>query len=198
MQKPEESLEDFRVRATEKVVPPPAVVWLRFTGDVKVLKPLAGRTATSNTYRFSWFQSALAAAGAVGMMALVLLSAVFIGINDVPQVDTAGISNELETDRPSVYGLTPSEEPHSPEIRTVETSPPADDKVRPVRSAAKPRLARRIQPIAYRPGRQGSRPHHVVTKFVPTTLVIYAENGEIKTRIEPQIAALYKNSLTNN
>jgi len=36
----------------------------------------------------------------------------------------------------------------------------------------------------------------MVTRFVPTTLVIYAENGEIKTRIEPRLAAIYNKPLT--
>jgi hypothetical protein len=31
-----------------------------------------------------------------------------------------------------------------------------------------------------------------VSEFVPTTLIIYIENGEIKTRIEPQLTAAYK------
>jgi hypothetical protein len=50
------------------------------------------------TYRFSWFQSALAAAGAVAVVALVLLSAIVIGMYDPPggpdvvSVDTAGDS----------------------------------------------------------------------------------------------------------
>jgi len=35
----------------------------------------------------------------------------------------------------------------------------------------------------------------MVTGFVPTTLVIYAENGEIKTRIEPQLTSGYKKQL---
>jgi DNA replication protein DnaC len=41
----------------------------------------------------------------------------------------------------------------------------------------------------------------VVTKLVPTTLVIYAENGKIKTRIEPQLTSRDKKGrrfLTSN
>jgi hypothetical protein len=36
-----------------------------------------------------------------------------------------------------------------------------------------------------------------VSDFVPTTLVIYIENGEIKTRIVPQLNAGYKKSTSS-
>jgi hypothetical protein len=36
----------------------------------------------------------------------------------------------------------------------------------------------------------------MVTGFVPTTLVIYAEKGQIKTRIEPQLVSGYKKQST--
>lgn len=40
--------------------------------------------------------------------------------------------------------------------------------------------------------RRSRRPRLKITNFVPTTLIIYAENGKIKTRIEPQLTAAYK------
>src|SRR5206468_394286 len=33
------------------------------------------------------------------------------------------------------------------------------------------------------------------TKFIPTTLIIYVEKGEVKSRIEPQLTAAYKKPL---
>jgi len=36
----------------------------------------------------------------------------------------------------------------------------------------------------------------MVADFVPTTLIIYPENGEIKTRIEPQLTAVYRKPIT--
>lgn len=210
MRKPEESLDDFAVKSVETVaVPPPAVVWLRFTGDVEVLKPLAHQELPANTgptkgqtYRFSWFQSALAAAGAVAVVALVLLSAIVIGMYDPPtgpdvaSVDTAGDSSDAVIVSQPEDGLIGTEEPLNPEIVTTRSSPLTNNKVRPIRSAVKPRPAKRVELVAYRPRRQLRRPQHVVTGFVPTTLVIYAENGEIKTRIEPQLSAAYKKPLT--
>jgi hypothetical protein len=44
---------------------------------------------------------------------------------------------------------------------------------------------------AFRPQRVARKPRLVRTDFVPTKLVIYAEDGEIKTRIEPQLTAAY-------
>jgi hypothetical protein len=37
---------------------------------------------------------------------------------------------------------------------------------------------------------QPPQPRIFVSDFVPTTLVIYAENGEIKKRIEPNVGGL--------
>jgi hypothetical protein len=85
----------------------------------------------------------------------------------------------------------------SPEILvTTEGSPLTNNKVRTGRSTVKPKTRKARELVAYRPRRQLRRPQHVVTSFVPTTLVIYAENGEIKTRIEPQLSAAYKKPLT--
>jgi hypothetical protein len=38
----------------------------------------------------------------------------------------------------------------------------------------------------YRPRQLARTSRIVMSSFVPTTLIIYIENGEIKTRIEPQ------------
>jgi hypothetical protein len=34
-----------------------------------------------------------------------------------------------------------------------------------------------------------------MSEFVPTTLVIYIKNGEVKTRIEPQLTATHKKTI---
>jgi hypothetical protein len=210
MQKPEESLDDFTVRAMdiEKTPGPPAVVFLRFRGDVEVLKPLAARERLANPgpaagkalvstspYRLSWFQSFLAAGGALAVMVLILLSAVLIGIYDPPpgpdvaSVDTVGSPGDEEIVVPE-EAATQTEEPLSSESITAQSSPPADDAVHPLRAITKPSPATRsTQRAAYKPRRVSRRP--VVPRFVPTTLVIYAENGEIKTRIEPRHTAFY-------
>jgi len=215
MQKPEESLDDFNVRAVvEKDPGPPALVSLRSRGGVKTLKPLAsqvmaipasalGNTAVRpNRYRFSWFQSALASAGALAIMALALGSAVLIGMYDPPpgpEVSIVEQAPEDSGDAPiaseSDEVLAQTEEPLNTEVFTAQTTPLVDAEVRPMRRATKPMPVRRIQLVAYRP-RQLRRPMPSVTRFVPTTLVISAENGEVKTRIEPWLTAVYRKPLT--
>ena len=57
------------------------------------------------------------------------------------------------------------------------------------RSAARPRVlfaANRVR-HHFLP-----RPQFIVSDFVPTTLVIYVDKGQIKTRLEPQLTATYK------
>ena len=214
MRKPEESLEDFTVKAIaiEKAAAPAPVGSLRFTGDVEVLKPLASREGRANPdpaagdkfvrpvpNRPSWFGRSLALGGGLAVIALIFLSAVFIGSYDPPAepsvgpVDTAGNPSDAATDhRPQR-----TERPLKSDIFAGQNSTPASGELRPLRSIAKPRLERPpVQVAAYRPRRQPRRPRLVVTRFVPTTLVIYAENGEIKTRIEPRLAAVYTKPLT--
>jgi hypothetical protein len=48
----------------------------------------------------------------------------------------------------------------------------------------------------YRPRQLARTSHLVMSSFVPTTLIIYIENGEIKTRIERQLTQRQKNELT--
>ena len=39
-------------------------------------------------------------------------------------------------------------------------------------------------------------PQFIVSEFVPTTMFIFVENGEVKSRIEPQLTAGYKRPST--
>jgi hypothetical protein len=202
MRKPEESLDDFTVKAIEleKVPGPPAVVWLRFTGGVEVVKPLASRQdpthpgpTTGN--RISWFHRSLAVSGALAVIALIFLSAIFIGIYDRPTgPEVAAVDTDGAPDDAAIVSQLEQEQ-LAPDIPTSQNATPVDDAARPVYSS-KPRLTGRVHRAAYEPRRQSRRPQHGMTRFVPTTLVISAENGEIKTRIEPQLAAVYKKPLT--
>jgi hypothetical protein len=106
MKYPKESLDDFVVPALEPTEPPHAVR-LRLTGEVEVLKPLArwegpakmvpiaveiadGRSwfdrslADRAPASLSWFHRSLALGGTVAMVALVLTSAIVIGMYDRP------------------------------------------------------------------------------------------------------------------
>jgi hypothetical protein len=197
MRKPEESLEDFTVKAIaiEKASEPARVASLRFRGQVEVLRPLASWDGPADAgppvSRLPWFQRSLAVVGGLAVIALMFLSAIFFGMYDQPAEPSVGLSDPA-TD----HGPMRTERPLKPDIFAAQNSTPAGDELPQVRSIVKPRSERpRVQVAAYRPRRQSRRPP-VVPRFVPTTLVIYAENGEIKKRIEPRLSAVYKKPLT--
>ena len=198
MRKPEESLEDFTVKAIaiEKASEPARVASLRFRGQVEVLRPLASWDGPADAgppvSRLPWFQRSLAVVGGLAVIALMFLSAIFFGMYDQPAVPSVGLSDPA-TD----HGPMRMERPLKPDIFATQNSTPAGDELSQVRSIVKPRSERpRVQVTAYKPRRQPRRPQPAVPRFVPTTLVIYAENGEIKKRIEPRISAVYKKPLT--
>ena len=206
MRKPYESLDDFIVKATPENVDPPRPVSLRLTGEVEVLKPLArwehpGQIAPTKAeiqlrpvpHRFSWFHRSLLVGGGITMTALVFTSAILIGVSDsaVPpetaNVEFIEVPNEAER-------LLPEEAPLSSDIFSTSESGEETGPVRtPVRRANRNRFRRAAAPVRTtvrkalpRPAKQ---PHQLlVSKFVPTTLVIYIENGLIKSRIEPWLA----------
>jgi hypothetical protein len=134
--------------------------------------------------------------GSLVMLALVILSSIFSGIQD-PSLETLNVSSvgmidRLEDRQPrasKVLGPFSSFPDKTPQ-RSLEQGAAAFEIVR-VMPAARPVVA------VYRPERiPQRRPKLVVSKFVPTTLIIYPENGVIKTRIEPQLTAAYKRSST--
>jgi len=198
MRKPEESLEDFTVKAIaiEKAAEPARVASLRFRGQVEVLRPLASwdgpADAGPSASRLPWFQRSLAVVGGLAVIALMFLSAIFFGMYDQPAEPSVTLSDPATDHSPMR-----TERPLKPDIFAAQNSTPAGDVLPPVRSIAKPLPLRpRVQVAAYRPRRQTRRPQPAVPGFVPTTLVIYAENGEIKTRVEPRLAAVYKKPQT--
>ncbi len=215
MRKPAESLESFNVKPALGAAEAPDPVALSLTGEFELLQPLVWREDRAkfkvvteytyvrpSTHRVSWFQRTLALGSSFALIALILLSAILVGIYEptdestIGSVDSSGDPSYLAMDR-SEDTLTPIEEPLNSD--TFPASPTLeDDQLR----TARPRISRqRVRLAAYRPLRRIRRPLRVVTKyvptdFVPTTLVIYAENGEIKTRIEPWLAVAYRKPLT--
>jgi len=182
-------------------------------GQVEVLKPLvhshalekreaviSGPIRRRSPLQPSLFRRTQAAAGSFALIGLILLSGILVAIYepiDDPMFGSAssnGIPIDLAMDHD--VSLTPVEGPlafdsFSPR-RTLES-----DHFRAVRSIARPRRAkRRVRLAAHRPAPRIRGPLISVTEFVPTTLVIYAENGEIKRRIEPQLTAVYKKPLS--
>lgn len=227
MQRLTESLDEFVVKAEEINIEPPRPVSVRFTGEVEVLKPLEGwagpaKAVASETFALpepsglSWFHRSLVAGGAFTLGAVILASAVFIGMYEgavQPGSDPAEVA-ELATGLQSDDRLLPAEGPLASEIFTTTSSEPTEANSHSSSELRKPQSTFRIRKgprsafkSSARPGvrfdeyRQKSRKHRsppIVSAFVPTTLVIYIENGEIKTRIEPQLTGYSKPPTLSN
>ncbi|HUR99235.1 MAG TPA: hypothetical protein VMZ26_14300 [Pyrinomonadaceae bacterium] len=192
MWKPDESLDDYIGRTTDEVdSEAPRPVSLRRTGEVEVLKPLTlveirarrSRYAFRAAHQPLWFRHFLAAgSGALVMIAFALVSAILIGIND-RSGGTEVATNETQTDA----AITLPDEPFSLGFSSFASENGEAD---PVRSNTRRRPRPTIHLAASKPKRQ-LRPRLKLAKphFVPTTLVIYAKNGVINTRVEPWLQA---------
>lgn len=212
MRKPNESLDDFVVKAVPPEPPaePPSWVSLRLTGEVEVLKPLARWEAPAKPnpaildlrpapHRLSWFHRSLAVGGGLAIIAFIFVSAILVAIYDSPaelpesaasQFDNAGDPGELAIDVKPGGRLLPAKEPPMSDKFTTATTQLPFELPTAVRTIARSSFARlRARLTIPRPRRQPARPQIVVSEFVPTTQVIYIENGEIKSRIEPQLTA---------
>jgi hypothetical protein len=196
--KPSESLDDFIVKPVAEVdADAPRPVSLRRTGEVEVLSPLTP-PARSSRYVFRapfqplWFRRFLAVgSGALVMLAFVLVSAILVGIND------STVGPEVATNESLDEPLARSEEPYSLNIASFA---PAEDEADVVPPNVRRRTTRpAIQVAVNRPRRQ-FRPPLAPDEpdFIPTTLVIYAENGSINTRIEPWFQTGDKKTTTFN
>ena len=222
MRKPTESLDNFIGKSPSNVERPPRRVSLISMRKFEVVKPLATYEAPPKRNalvsdpslrllplgRRAPSYPSFAMGAALAVMILILASAVLIGINE-PAVEQAGLSVDFgmePADSSNDFAVEPSDWgadqviPDAP-IAGEEASAPQVPSTSPVRNRLhyfrtnarlgrakpSPRLA------AYRP----RRPRLVqVTDIVPTTLVIYPEDGEIKTRIEFQVSGLYGKPLT--
>src|SRR5687767_7589197 len=114
MRKPDESLDQYIVRPTPEVTSEPRrLVSLHGTGEIEVLKPLTSPEVRSGfrgfrrstPYQPLWFRRFIVVgSGALVMIALVLLSAILVGIGD-----PAGGPDVAGNERPD-DALTQSEE----------------------------------------------------------------------------------------
>lgn len=202
MRKPTESLNDYNVSHAPEVAPePPREVSLQRTGEIEVLKPLAHPEANVTAFKVHrrsqplWFRRFLVVgSGALVFIAMVLVSSILVGLSDAnPGSDVA---------RSGTPGnpLAQPEEPYTFDLSSPSTFDPATDLLEIVRSSVRRIPSRPIVHRVYRKPRPHLRPvlraEH--PKFVPTTLVIYAKNGVINTRIEPWIQSGDKKSPTVN
>jgi hypothetical protein len=189
MRKPNDSLDDYIVKPVDlSDLKPPRAVSLRGTGEVEILQPLTSEDfSTTRTFMFRrasdrqpvWFRRMICAgSGVLAWAGIVLISAIFMGLSEQTSGPTVGTGGQFLTT------LTPAEEPYNFDLST--SFPPVTLMNAP-RPSAK-RFARKVrQAVAsgtrrYTPSLQPALP-----KFVPTTLVIYAEDGVVKTRVEPWI-----------
>lgn len=184
MWKPDESLEDYTVRPVPQVASkPPRSVSLQRTGEVEVLKPLIipeVRTSWLGINRQLWFRRFLVAgSSALVMIALVLVTAILVGISD----QTSG--PDIATNEESDYTLPQPEELFSFDLSIPLTFVGSTGEI--VRSNTRRRSVRPTMHLAVNKPRRQFRPplEPEDPNFVPTTLVIYAQNGVITSHIEP-------------
>ena len=191
MRKPDEHLDYYSVKPATSLRPePPRAVSLWLTGEVEVLEPLIHeevpamivfKPRSTAAYQPLWFRRLITLGSlALAMIALVLLSAIFVGISD----PAAG--PDVATDVQPDDKLMQTEVPFGLEMFSPMRFAPGTgiDIVRATakRKVLRPRVQITQQPQQYARPLQPDEP-----KFVPTTLVIYAEDGVIKTRIEPWV-----------
>ena len=206
MRIPKESLDDFIGKAAARNKPdPPTVVHLRRTGEIEEIKPLAGwdgprrsryftRKAFTgkNPYGLSWFHRSLILSGSAVAAVLVAGIGIYFGVFGTPSDASSG-SDILAGRRQTERLRTPPKVMGPFELRTAPIVPTRTDEISDIQPVVKRRLIRpHVVRAVYRPRLVVRRPQLAVTNFVPTTLVIYAENGKIKSRIEPQLTAAYK------
>lgn len=132
-----------------------------------------------------WFRRFVAVgSGALVFVALVLVSAILVSITDQtagPTVATSSTTGDVVTQPDELFSFD-----LSVPLTFVE-SVQSSKRQRPVRhviTKTKPQLRAPLQPEE--------------PTFVPTTLVIYAQNGVINTRIEPWLQGGYKKLPTSN
>jgi hypothetical protein len=207
MRTPKESLEDFttgRIADPKPTNPPPVRVVLHPSGRVEVLKPVAlsedfaqhpaavaaplVSSVSGEAILASWGRRSMAFAGAFAVILLVFAAGLLIGLNYRP-AEPLGTPGDLALDQQLEKDLT-STDPDVIAPLTSTTSAPISDQPIAKRSVVNPSSARQrvLRPV-YRSRSIARVPKITLTGFVPTTLVIYVEKGEIRSRIEPQLSS---------
>ena len=193
MRKPDEKLDDFSAKpVTRSASKPPRPVSLQSTREVQTLKPLTEPVPVqTNTFTFRpnrrkqplWFRRFIAVGGGIiVIVAIVLVSAIFVAISD------SATEPEVAMNEMPDPGLMPAGAPFGFDSFSLpELATPDNDDAYVTRSHGERKPARRSNRVAHNKRRlMPPQPMQFPTpRFVPTTLVIYAENGEIKSRVEP-------------
>jgi hypothetical protein len=134
--------------------------------------------------------------GSLVVLVVTVLCGLFFAMPDAAS-GTSDASNLISNDRQVKRTPRPPKEPgtfvpfpardDSPSLAEVGPAYEVQsDVLKPIRTMPNTIAA------VYKPRPRSRRPALVMSKFVPTTLIIYPENGIIKTRIQPQLTAVYK------
>lgn len=208
MRVPQESLDDFTKNGAEREpAGPPAMKFLRSSGSFEVLKPLAraidaipsvpatkqvlARPAATPVERPVWWYRR-SVVFSVGVAIAALIAGIVAGLYTPP--GSAGIQGEAlaNLEREEIWTI-PSE-PAPAALPATNASLGYDRRSVVTTSTVKAKLLRPVNRAPYRPSRPARPSRFVMSSFVPTTLIIYIENGEIRTRTEPQLTGLRKKS----
>ena len=211
---PKDNLDDYRSRL-EPAEPPPSYVELGLSGETEVLTPLAvwegyvKGAPRKSLHRFSWFHRSLALSGAVAVIGLIAATGTFLKMYGPPSAPTDNLNSSV---------ISPTETSSEPQTNEIAETPDDTDEPGSLVDESSPSafMTPDVEPVVskrktYRPRMKRSAPrlrvlfaaarirHHflprpqfIFSDFVPTTLVIYVDKGQIKTRIEPQLTAAYK------
>jgi hypothetical protein len=189
--------------------PPPPAVSPRRSGDITVLKPLVrwedfekAKAAHDKKLRWpvlsqlSFFHRSIAVGGVGGFIAFILVMTVYFGFSAQP-VEQAASTVDLIAGRQKTRPVTPPKARNPFDHLAVSSSPAIlDEPVVPAivlrRRPARPHVIH----ADYRVRRVVRRPQLAMNKFIPTTLIIFVEKGEVKSRIEPQLTAAYKKQIS--
>lgn len=193
MHKPNESLDDFSVKPlTGSAAKPPREVSLQLTGEIQTLEPLADpmmRHTDQYTFRPNlrkqpiWFRRFIAVGGgAIVLVAIALVSAIIVGISEPASAPEVAMNVSAEPELAQTGAPFGVDGYSSPDSETAANGVEFVSRANGVRRSGRRniRLARyKRRPV------MSPVPRPETRKFFPTTLVIYAENGVIKSRIEP-------------
>jgi hypothetical protein len=213
MRVPDENLDDFKSKPEPMPVRPVRQAPLRFTGEVEVLKPVArwegakkskaaagDEPDSSVWFWLSWFHRSLAMGVALSVITFVLGTAIYIAVYGPPSgltqntSDTGLTSDDLSTNYQSGNDLTQTGTPDAsdslPADSTFNFNEPHVKRIvlkhRPTAHHITHVAFKRVLLASNRSPHQQLRPQFWVSQFVPTTLVVYIDHGEVRTRIEPQ------------
>lgn len=202
MRRPFDSLEDFTGKTGLRKPPdPPSAKYVEPLGTRQELEPLAiweeplKKSAAGRAFRrrlltsfpkFAAFNRSMVA-GATAMVAVVIGATFYfenrngamLPPSEPRQVTTVKEPEQLvqAPDDPDLSSLSTSDDP---------TFSYDDDQTSKRRERPR-RLKQRVLFAAYHQRHVLPRPQFIVSDFIPTTLIIYVENGVVKTRIEPQL-----------